>query len=80
MRVPVPVRQLEQGELFPENVIPSHEHADAARRLSVVRILTFLGGRLQRGQTDQGVARSTVGNVLKQIIFSAAGPERSPSS
>ena len=67
------VRQVAQGELFPENVIPNHVHADAVRRLPFGRILKFFGGRLHRGQMDQGAARSTVGNVLKRMIFSSEG-------
>ena len=45
-------------------------HADAVRRLPSDGILKFFGGRLHREQMDQGVARSTVENVLKQMIFS----------
>ena len=51
-----------------QKLISRHEHADAARRLPSVRILKFFGGRLHWEQMDQGVARSTVGNVLKQIL------------
>ena len=53
-----------------QELIRKHEHADAARRLPSVRILEFFGGRLHREQMDQGVARSTVENILKQTIFS----------
>ena len=49
-----------------------HEHAAAARRLPSVGILKSCGGRLHREQMDQGVARSTVGNVLKQMLTDAA--------
>ena len=51
-----------------KKLIARHEHADAVRRLPSVRILKFFGGRLHWEQMDQGVARSTVGNVLKQIL------------
>ena len=60
--------------IFPENVIHKHVHADAVRRLPFVRILKFFGGSLHREQMDQGVARSTVGNVLQRIIFSSERP------
>ena len=51
-----------------KKLISRHEHADAVRRLPSVRILKFFGGRLHWEQMDQGVAISTVGNVLKQIL------------
>ena len=53
-----------------QKLISRHEHADAVRRLPSVRILKFFGGRLHWEQMDQGVARSTVENVLEQLNFS----------
>ena len=53
-------------------LISRHEHADAVRRLPSVRILKFFGGRLHWEQMDQGVARSTVGNVFEANTYDAA--------